>query len=79
MSGDDWRAVWTRLPDEVRAQLCRMIEGDPTVPSATLVIDCEVHAVEESASGEIMVVIELTSGHCFGLAFDVRPDGAVLH
>jgi hypothetical protein len=79
MSGDDWRATWDRLPDEVRAQLCRMIEADPTVPSVALVIDCEVHPVEESTIGEIMVVIELTSGHCFGLALDVRPAGAVLH
>ena len=56
-----------------------MAEFDPTVPSVALLIDCEVHPVEESAFGEIMVVIELTSGHCFGLALDVRPVDAVLH
>jgi len=56
-----------------------MIERDPTVPSVALVIDCEVHPVEESALGEIMVWIKLTSGHCFGLALDVRPVDAVLH
>jgi len=54
-------------------------QNDATVPSVALLIDCEVHPVEESAFGEIMVVIELTSGHCFGLALDVRPAGAVLH
>ena len=66
------------LEFEVRVEA--LLEADESLPSCALIVAVDVYPIEGSQIGEIQALAELSSGHCFAVAFPACPaNGDTLH